>query len=61
MHFQPTALDREFEAGAVFSRRRLEFEQHRPVEQLDMDAAVLHGLDRIGDLDQFAGMASGLA
>jgi hypothetical protein len=26
-----------------------------------MDAAVLHGLDRIGDLDQFAGMASGLA
>jgi hypothetical protein len=27
------------------------FEQHRAVDQLD--AAVLHGFDRIGDLDQF--------
>jgi hypothetical protein len=28
--------------------------QERPVDQLDMDAAVLHGLDRVGDLHQLA-------
>ena len=26
--------------------------QERPVDQLDMDAAVLHGLDGVGDLHQ---------
>ena len=29
--------------------------QKRPVDQFDIDAAVLHRLDRIGDLDQLAG------
>jgi hypothetical protein len=28
--------------------------QERPVDQLDMDAAVLHGLDGVGDLYQLA-------
>jgi hypothetical protein len=36
-------------------RRGLELEQHRRVEQFDMDPAVLDGFDRIGDLDQLAG------
>ena len=26
--------------------------QHRPVDQLDMDAAILHRLDGVGDLHQ---------
>jgi hypothetical protein len=29
-------------------------EQHRPVEQFDVDPAILDGLGRIGDLDQVA-------
>jgi hypothetical protein len=49
------ALDREPEAGAVLCRRGLEIEQHRPVQQFDMDPAVLNGLDRIGEFDQVAG------
>ena len=32
----------------------LVFEQERAVDQLDEDAAVLHCLDRVGDLPQFA-------
>jgi hypothetical protein len=46
MHHQPAALDRE--AGVVFGRRRLVFEQHRAIEQLDIDPAVQHGLYRTG-------------
>ena len=30
-------------------------EQHRTVEQFDVDPAILHSFDRIGDLDQFTG------
>jgi hypothetical protein len=29
--------------------------QKGPIDQLDKNAAVLHGLDRIGDLEQLAG------
>jgi hypothetical protein len=54
VHHKPPALDPELEAGAVFRRRRLETEQHRPVEQLDMDPAVLDGLGRLGELDPLA-------
>jgi len=60
MHDQPAALDRELEAGAIFRGRRLMLEQHRAIEQLDMDATILHGFDRIGDLDQLAGGGFGV-
>jgi hypothetical protein len=41
---EPLALDRELEAGAVFVRAALELGQERPVDLLDVDAAVLHRL-----------------
>jgi hypothetical protein len=54
MHHQLAATDRELQRGAVFRWRSLHLEQHRTVEQLDMDAAVLDGFDRIGEFDQLA-------
>jgi hypothetical protein len=52
---QPTLCDRPIEAGYVFGRRALVLAEKRPVDQFDVDATVLHRLDRIGDLDQLAG------
>jgi hypothetical protein len=49
------AFDRELQAGAVFIRRTLQFEQKRAVDEFDVDPAVLHGFNRIGYLDQLAG------
>ncbi len=54
MQFQPAARDRKVEGGLLFGRRGFQIEQERRVDLLDMDAAVLRNLDRIGDLDQFA-------
>jgi hypothetical protein len=31
------------------------FEDHRAIQQLNEYSTILHGFDRIGDLDQFAG------
>ena len=42
MHREPSALDRELEAGAVVRRAALELGQERPVDLLAVDAAVLH-------------------
>jgi hypothetical protein len=55
VHRQAAALDCELEAGAVFRRRSLVLEQHWPIDQLNVDTAILHRLDRIGDLDKFSG------
>jgi hypothetical protein len=54
VHLEPAALYRELEASDVFRGHGVYFEQHRPVEEFDMDAVVLHGFDGIGDLDQLA-------
>jgi hypothetical protein len=49
---QPAAFDREVETSFVLGGAAAQFVQERLVDQLDMDAAVLHGLDGIGDLHQ---------
>jgi len=54
VHPKPAALDRELEAGAVFGRSALELGEERPVDLLDVDAFVLHRLDRVGDLQELA-------
>ena len=55
MHHEPTALDCQPQAGAVFGRRGALLVEKRRVDLLDVDTAILHRLDRAGDLDQFAG------
>ena len=50
---QPRAIARS--RPAVLGRRATLPIQKRPVDLLDMDAAVLHGLGCVGDLDEFAG------
>jgi hypothetical protein len=40
VHPQPAALDRELEAGAVFGHAALMFGEKRPIDLLDVDAAV---------------------
>jgi hypothetical protein len=52
VHREPPSIDRSLNRGAVL-RRRSAGPQERHVDQLDMDAAVLHGLGGVGDLDQF--------
>jgi hypothetical protein len=51
---QPATLDRELEAGAILGWRGLMLRQHRPVDYLDMNAAALRRINRIGDLKQLA-------
>jgi hypothetical protein len=48
MHFEPATPDRQVEPGAVFGRRGLQIEQKWRVEQFNVDAPVLHGLNRAG-------------
>jgi hypothetical protein len=43
-----------FQTGFVFGRGSISLQERR-VDQLNMDAAILHGLDRDCDLDQLAG------
>jgi hypothetical protein len=52
---QPAAFNRQFEPGQVLGGTGLQFEQQLLVDQLDINAVVLHRLDRISDLDQLAG------
>jgi hypothetical protein len=52
---QPATVDRQLERGAVFVGTALKLKQKRPVDLLDIDATVLNGIDRVGDLDQLAG------
>ena len=60
MQHQPAALDRQLQASTVFGRRCALPKQERPVDHLDVDPAVLHGLDAIGDLQQLAGGLFGI-
>jgi hypothetical protein len=55
MHHELAALDCEPQAGAILGRRGALLVEKRRVDLLDMDTAILHRLDRAGDLDQFAG------
>jgi len=49
---QPTALDRQLQAGAVFSGASLELEQKRPIDFFNMNAPVLRCCDRLGDFEK---------
>ena len=44
---QPTARDRQVEAGPVFRRRSFVAEQERAIEFFDIDAAILHRLEGV--------------
>jgi hypothetical protein len=57
---QPAALDRQLQASTVFGRRSVLPKQERPVDLLDMDAAVLRGLSSVGDLQDLAGGRFGI-
>jgi hypothetical protein len=48
------AFDREVETGLVLGRAAEMLLQKRSVDQLDMDAAILHRLDGVGDFHQLA-------
>jgi hypothetical protein len=54
MHDEPPALQRQLQARAVFRRAALVLEEERAVDQLDVDAVILHRLDGAGDLDDAA-------
>ena len=59
VHPQPTALDRQLQAGAVFGRRCVLPKQKWRVDLLDMDPAVLHSLRGVGDLQELTGCLFG--
>jgi hypothetical protein len=65
VHLDPAALDGVLDPGLVLGGRALDLVQERPIDLLDVDAAILHGLDAARDLDQLraavAGSDSGLA
>jgi hypothetical protein len=61
MQHQPALLDRALEAGFVFRRRRPFPIQHRFVNLFDVDAAILHRLDGVRYLDDFAGSHLGIS
>ena len=57
---QPSSFDRQIQTGLVFVRRAFLAKQERPVDQLDVDPAVLRGLDAVGDLNDLAGGLFGI-
>jgi len=46
--------------GAVLCRRAALLVQERSLDLLDVDAAVLHRFDRIGELKEFSGSGLGI-
>ena len=60
VHHEPAALNRQAQTSLVFRRRAFLAKQKRPVDLLDMDAAVLHGLRAVGDLRDLAGWLIGI-
>jgi hypothetical protein len=58
MDCQPTICNSSFETGFVFYRTAIVLQERR-VDKLNMDTAILHRLDGVGDLDQLAGDWSG--
>ena len=61
VQYQPTLGDRIIQAGLVLRRRALQLEQVWPVDLLDIDAALLDRLERIGELQQLAGGDFGIS
>jgi hypothetical protein len=45
VHLEPAALDRVFEPGAELAAASLQIEHERRVDPLDINAAILDGLD----------------
>jgi hypothetical protein len=60
VHHQPAALDRQIKASLVFVRRAFLAVQERPVDELDVDLAVLNGLDVVGNFNDLAGCFFGI-
>jgi hypothetical protein len=54
VHHEPAALDGALHACAALGRVAPAFEEERPVDLLDVDAAILQGLNGAGDLDDTA-------
>jgi hypothetical protein len=54
VHLDPAVLDGMLQPGAVLGGRAFDLEEKRPVDLLDMNAAILNGFDAAGDLDQLA-------
>jgi len=54
VHLEPAALDRVFEPGAELAATALQLEQEGRVDPLDIDVAVLDGLDVGCELDELA-------
>ena len=54
MQPKPAAVDALVQACLVLSRAALVLKQERAIDQFDMNAAVLHGFDGVGDLHQLA-------
>jgi hypothetical protein len=54
MELDPAARYSEVKPGLVFGRRSLELEQHRIIDQLDIDAAGHRRLNAGDELDQLA-------
>jgi len=54
LHRMASLGDGPIEPGLVLGRRGLQLEQHRPVDLLDVDTAVLDGLDGVGEFDDLA-------
>ena len=55
MQLKPAPSDAKVKAGSVFRWRALQLEKKRPVDLLDVDAAVLYRLGCVRQLEQFAG------
>jgi hypothetical protein len=55
VHPEPAAFNGQLDPGAVLPRHAALLVQERLVDLLDVDAAVLDGLNRLGDLKNFEG------
>ena len=55
VHPEPAAFNGQLDPGAVLRRRAALLVQERLVDLLDVNAAVLDGLNRLGDLKDFEG------
>jgi len=58
---QPAFGDGIVQRGPILCGRAAFLEQERPVDLLDVDATVLQRLDRVGDLQEFAGGDGGIS
>jgi hypothetical protein len=54
MDRKPAICNRSFQTGFVLCRTTAPLQERR-IDQLNMDTVILHGLDRVCDLDQLAG------